>query len=71
MALCKAEIISFGPVSNLWRVAQLLTACDDVSVEEILRWRKACCFLPKLYPFFHLATRKDALLSWQILNIPS
>lgn len=37
MALCKAEIISFGPVCNLWRVAQLLTVCDDVSVEEILR----------------------------------
>lgn len=37
MALCKAEIISFGPVSNLWRAAQLLTVCDDVSVEEILR----------------------------------
>lgn len=52
MALCKAEIISFGPVSNLWRVAQLLTVCDDVSVEEILCWRKACCFLPKFYSFF-------------------
>lgn len=37
LALCKAEIVSFGPVSNLWRAAQLLTVCDDVSVEEILR----------------------------------